>query len=213
MTRLKELRKQRGLLQRDMANYLQVANSTYCYWEQGKIEIDFTTLSKLADYFGVSVDYLLGRTDTPTQISQTYSENEMYSYSVVGTISAGYDGMANEEYIGEDLIVPPHLIKTRNPNDYFVLQIKGKSMFPLFEDGDKVLIRRCETVESGKIAAVGYNGDEATVKKVEYIQGEDWMRLIPRNPEYPVKTIQGSDLAQCRIYGEVVYLFRDKIGF
>ncbi|WP_438848354.1 LexA family protein [Anaerocaecibacter muris] len=210
--KLKELRKHKKLSQIDLAKYMNVQQSTISNWESEKTEIDNESLDKLAKYFGVSVDYILGR-DTPSPINQSFSENEMYSYSVVGTISAGYDGLANEEYTGEDIIVPPHLIKSHNPNDYFVLQIKGNSMFPLLEDGDKVLIRRCSTVESGKIAAVGYNGDEATIKKVEYIQGEDWMRLIPRNPEYPVKTIRDSDLDQCRIYGEVVYLFRDKIGF
>lgn len=47
----------------------------------------------------------------------------------------------------------------------------------------------------------------------KYVNGEDWLRLTPRNPEYPVKTIRGSDLDQCHIYGEIVYLFRDKIIF
>ena len=63
MTILKELRKSRKLLQKDLARYLQVAESTYSYWEQGKFEPDTETLKKLADYFNVSVDYLLGRTE------------------------------------------------------------------------------------------------------------------------------------------------------
>lgn len=196
-------------------------------WTSGKAKPSADALSKIADYFHVSVDYLLGRTDNPVFSSgeklvdyvafhggdYELSENEMYKFQVVGTIAAGFDGNAQEEYTGEDLIVPPHLIKTRNPDDYFVLEVKGDSMFPLLENGDKVLIKKCSTVDSGTVAAVGFNGEQATVKKVEYIQGEDWIRLIPRNPEYPVKTIRGSDLDQCRIYGEVVYLFRDKINF
>ena len=184
--------------------------------DRGKPSAD--ALTKIADYFNVSVDYLLGRTESPNPISapnvfQTYSENEIYSFPIIGTISAGYNGLADEEYTGEDIVVPPHLIKTHNPNDYFVLQVKGNSMYPLLEDGDKVLVRRCNTVDSGTIAAVGYNGSEVTVKKVEYVNGEDWLRLTPRNPEYPVKTIRGSDLDQCHIYCEIVYLFRDKIIF
>lgn len=167
-------------------------------------------LSKIADYFNVSVDYLLGRTE---HFAQEFSENEMYTFPVIGTICAGYDGIAEESYTGEDMIVPPHLIKTNNPDDYFVLEVKGDSMFPLLENGDKVLIRRCNTVDSGTVAAVGFNDEQATVKKVEYVKGEDWMRLVPRNPDYPVVTIKGSDLELCRVYGEVVYLFRDKIGF
>ena len=156
-------------------------------WKNGKAKPSADALHKLADYFNVSVDYLLGRTE---HFAQEFSENEMYTFPV-----------------------PPYLIKTRNPDDYFVLEVKGDSMSPLLENGDKVLIRRCNTVDSGTVAAVGFNDEQATVKKVEYIKGEDWMRLVPRNPDYPVITIKGSDLEVCRVYGEVIYLFRDKIGF
>ena len=179
-------------------------------WKNGKAKPSADALRKIADYFNVSVDYLLGRTE---HFAQEFSENEMYSFQVIGTICAGYDGIAEESYTGEDIIVPPHLIKTRNPDDYFVLEVKGDSMSPLLLNGDKVLIRRCNTVDSGPIAAVGYDNEQATVKKVEYINGENWMRLVPRNPDYPVITIKGSDLELCRVYGEVVYLFRDRIGF
>lgn len=180
------------------------------HWRNGRNNVSADALHKIADYFNVSVDYLLGRTE---HFAQEFSENEMYTFPVIGTICAGYDGIAEESYTGEDMIVPPHLIKTRNPDDYFVLEVKGDSMSPLLENGDKVLIRRCNSVDSGTVAAVGFNDEQATVKKVEYIKGEDWMRLVPRNPDYPVITIKGSDLELCRVYGEVVYLFRDKIGF
>ncbi len=221
MTTLEKI--QELLNKRNMSAYklsLEIGlNKTFLTdWKNSKAKPSADALTKIADYFNVSFDYLLGRTENPKGISapnvlQTYSENDIYSFPVIGTIAAGYNGFADEEYTGEDIVVPPHLIKTHNPNDYFVLQVKGNSMYPLLEDGDKVLVKRCNSVDSGTIAAVGYNGNEVTVKKVEYVNGEDWLRLIPRNPEYPVKTISGSDLDQCHIYGEVVYLFRDKIIF
>ena len=93
--------------------------------------------------------------------------------------------------------------------EYFVLRVKGNSMYPRLLDGDTILCRRCDSVDSGSLAVVLYNGDEATVKKVNYIQGEDWLELIPYNPEYPTKRIAGADLEQCRILGLVVKLIRD----
>lgn len=59
--RLKELREQRHLYQKDIATMLDIAVSTYSYWEKGTYEPDQKSLAKLADFFGVSVDYLLGR--------------------------------------------------------------------------------------------------------------------------------------------------------
>lgn len=47
----------------------------------------------------------------------------------------------------------------------------------------------------------------------KYVNGEDWLRLTPRNPEYPVKTIRGSDLDQCHIYGEIVYIYSEIKSF
>ncbi len=66
MNRLKELRKSRNLLQKDIANILKISNSAYSYWETGRFEPDSESLAMLADYYNVSIDYLLGRTDSPT---------------------------------------------------------------------------------------------------------------------------------------------------
>ena len=62
MTRLKELRLKKGVLQSEVAAYIGVNNSTYAYYERGTHNPTPETLCKLADFFGVSVDELLGRT-------------------------------------------------------------------------------------------------------------------------------------------------------
>ncbi|OFD09127.1 hypothetical protein BTGOE7_14050 [Bacillus thuringiensis] len=64
--KLHSLRKERKLRQEDMAKHLGIARTTYAMYEQGNREPDYTTLQKLADFFNVSVDYLLGRTDKGT---------------------------------------------------------------------------------------------------------------------------------------------------
>jgi len=65
MNRIKNLRKNLGITQKQLADKLSVANSTLSYWEQGKYEPDHRNLFALADYFGVTTDYLLGKTDKP----------------------------------------------------------------------------------------------------------------------------------------------------
>ena len=59
--RIKELRKKMGISQTELGIILGVTRSTICLYEQGKRQPDNTTLVKLADFFGVTVDYLLGR--------------------------------------------------------------------------------------------------------------------------------------------------------
>jgi len=64
--KLKELREDLGLKQLDIANELGVSRSTYTQYETGKSQPDLNTVSRLADYFEVSTDYLLNKTDVPT---------------------------------------------------------------------------------------------------------------------------------------------------
>ena len=63
--RLKALRQERSVLQKDVAIALGVSRQVYNNYELGKREPDFKTVTTLADYFGVSVDYLLGKSDIP----------------------------------------------------------------------------------------------------------------------------------------------------
>lgn len=62
-TRLHTLRKERKLRQEDMARQLGIARTTYAMYEQGNREPDYNTLIKLATFFEVSIDYLLGTTE------------------------------------------------------------------------------------------------------------------------------------------------------
>lgn len=59
--RLKQLRSEKQILQKDIAKYLEVTVRTYQYYESGELEPDLEKLVKLADLFNVSTDYLLGR--------------------------------------------------------------------------------------------------------------------------------------------------------
>lgn len=63
--RLVELRKERNLYQVDVAKKIGVARATYGAYEQGNRQPDFDTLEKIANLYGVTTDYLLGRSDNP----------------------------------------------------------------------------------------------------------------------------------------------------
>lgn len=60
--RLKELRKAKGMTQNEVAKVIGYSSLSYARYEKGEREPDINTLCKLADYFEVSVDYLIGRT-------------------------------------------------------------------------------------------------------------------------------------------------------
>lgn len=63
MLKLKELRMEKGLYQKDVAEILHKTITCICDWERGRTEPNLQDLTQLADYFQVSTDYLLGRTN------------------------------------------------------------------------------------------------------------------------------------------------------
>ena len=63
--RIRDLREDHDIKQQDIADYLQCTQVCYSHYENGKRDIPTDVLIKLADYYNVSIDYLLGRTDNP----------------------------------------------------------------------------------------------------------------------------------------------------
>jgi len=71
VSRISEIRQQKGLTQADIAKHLKVTQQTYSSYETGKRQMNFETLCMLADLFEVSTDYLLGRQDAiPSFLSE-----------------------------------------------------------------------------------------------------------------------------------------------
>ena len=68
--KIRDLREDNDLNQSDMADYLKCTQVCYSYYENGQRDIPTDVLIRLADYYNVSIDYLLGRTNNPTFLSE-----------------------------------------------------------------------------------------------------------------------------------------------
>lgn len=79
--RLKSLRTQHRKTQQDMADMLGISRQGYAKYENNLGEPDNATLAKLADFFEVSTDYLLGRSDTIAQTPQDIDEAEFQAFA------------------------------------------------------------------------------------------------------------------------------------
>lgn len=76
--RLKKLRNEKGISQQEFADRLKINRSTYARYELGKTQPDFETLQKIADYYSVTIDFILGRSDNTN--TQTNDEKEMKEF-------------------------------------------------------------------------------------------------------------------------------------
>ena len=83
-------------------------------------------------------------------------------------------------------------------------------MYTFYLNGDKVLILKQPIINnSGDVAAVIYDGEFGTLKKVEFAQGEPWVRLVPINPSYEPILIENERLESLTILGIPKLLIRE----
>lgn len=167
--RIRELRSEKNLSQEELSKILNVSRAAISHYESGKRVPDMEIQKKLSSYFNVSLDYLNGE-------EASKSHKESYLVPVFYAVSCGSPFLADDDIIDYEEIDPA----LKSQGDYFGLKLRGASMEPRFQDGDVVIVKKQAYIESGEIAIVRVNGDEATMKIVE--KSEQGLTLIATNP-------------------------------
>lgn len=202
MNRIKLLREEKNIYQKDLAQLLGVSIPSINYYENEKRSMDTDTAIKLADYFGVSVDYLLGK----TSIRNSEESNVMplpdtpVKVPVIGKISAGLPLLADENIEGYEF-APSSLIK--DGFEYFYLRVSGDSMNLKFNDGDTVLVQKQDDLENDEIGVILVDGQDATVKKYKYENGLVILSPMSNNSEHVVQIYNPKEIS-IKIIGKVV---------
>ncbi len=198
MLLLKELRMQKGLTQTEVAARLQLSRQTYNNYESGKREPDIKTLIMLANFYGVTLDFLTSNPALPST-----KKAQGVKIPVLGKVTAGIPIEAVTEILDYEEI-PESLARS---GDYFALRITGDSMTPRICPGDVVIVRKQEAVDNGDLAIVLVNGDAATIKEVR--RSQFGLTLIGWNVAvYPPRfyTVDEVENLPVRIIGKVVEL-------
>lgn len=198
-SRIRALREQSQLSQKEFAAKMNIANNTLSMYENDLRVPNDTIKSKIADYFGVTIDYLLGRAPIETG-------GDIVQIPVLGSIPAGIPLEAIEDIVDwED--IPKAMCS--GGKEFFALKVKGDSMWPDFLEGDIVILRKTPSCETGDVCAVLVNGDEATLKTVKFAE-DGSLTITPKNPSYPPKTFTPEQIQQLpvSIAGVVVELRR-----
>lgn len=201
--RLKQLREEKGLSQSEVAKIMGVGRTTYLKWENGENQ-PTRKLDQLSQFFNVSIDYLLGKSDVKT-IPNKNQHSKGVKIPVLGRVVAGVPIDAVQEILDYEEITP----EMAATGEYFALQVKGASMEPTLRNGDIVIVKKQPTVDSGDIAIVLVNGNDATVKEIK--ESPAGITLIGHNaaiytPQfYSNKEIQNMPV---QIIGKVVEMRR-----
>lgn len=218
--RIKQRREELGMTQEELGNLLWLNKSTIQRYEAGKIaKIKLPVIHAMAKQLNVNPEWLILKTD---QMGNFHEMNEWYEggrtdrtvddlepsavilpaekihmIPVFGSVAAGFGAYASSDIIE---YIPLYIENDFDVADTICITVRGQSMYPKIEDGDRIVVRRQDSVDNGRIAVVMI-GDEAVVKRVECEKNK--LTLISINPEYPPRIIEGEELANCRIVGLV----------
>lgn len=195
--RLKELREQKGLSQDAFSKDIGVSQSTVGNWESGTRHPKMDVLEKIARYFDVSIDYLLGRSD-----ESVLPQSDPTWINVLGRVAAGIPIEAIEEVIDREQITEA----MARSGSYIGLQIHGASMEPRMREGDVVIVRLQDDCDSGDTVIAMVNGDEATCKILQ--KTPEGISLLSTNPAYSPMFFSNREIEEkpVRILGKVVEL-------
>lgn len=203
MIRIKQLREELGKSKAQVARELQIPYTTFVNYENEAREPNSEVLIMIANYFHVSVDYLIGRAENrhgnSLPVSNLVPLKHIIKVPIIGRIACGSPILAEQNYEGQTFC-PDEV------NADFALRCQGDSMIDAnIQDGDIVFIKDTPEVENGEIAAVVV-GEEATLKKV-YYHG-DTVTLIPANSSYEPMVFKKDEINDIRICGKAVAVLR-----
>lgn len=207
-SRLKEYRDINALTLADLEKITHTPSQTLNRYELGQRTPKVDVANEIAESLGVNALWLQGYDVPMFSKIDLIEDAACRPYPVIGEVAAGFGCEAIEEETGDYEHIPLEWLRGHSPDNFFVLRVKGDSMYPDFQEGDCVLVHRQSSVDSGTVAVMLYDGEIATLKKVRYKKNESWVELIPRNPEYQTKRIENWDLNECRVLGEVRRLIR-----
>lgn len=180
MDRIKELRKQKGLSQKTLAELCGVHQTAVSQWEKGRTTPDLDSLKKLANALGVSVEILLGG-------ELTKDENKIPGFSRI-----------NADAVAEKL----------GKSDIFALTVNDNTMSPALIPGDTVIVSRLEMPVSGELAAVTAGGSDAFITRI--IKKGTSVLLVPENSSYEPLIYSDSEFESLpvNVLGKVIELRR-----
>lgn len=168
-----------------------IAASTLSDWKNGRSAPKADKIRILAQYFGVSTDYMLG--SSRQGLSLSFDATRI---PIIGEIRAGSPIITNESVLGYEYA------DVEDKDEYFYLRVQGDSMKNIgMIDGSLVLFRKQQYAEDGEIVACLVGGDSATVKR--FRRAKRTIYLMPENEDYqPIKlTTDDFESGEARILG------------
>lgn len=178
--RFSELVKNSSIEVSKLAEMLGIKSKSTIYrYMNAEMAPKLTTVKYASEIFNVNPLWLMGYDVDKYVTKKDILGNPVVPIPLVGTVKAGYNYLAQENWIGT---VEVETSLVGDGKDYFALKVKGDSMAPVFVEGDIVITKKQNNCENNEYAVVITNGDEGTLKKIK--KTDNGIILQPLNPAY-----------------------------
>lgn len=196
--RIKQLRKEHNMTQEELGAKIGVQKAAIQKYEKGTVKnIKRDSLIKLAQCLDTTPEYLLGwDEEVPPNIMPV--DDEFILIPIIGRVAAGLSCFAETNIVDYEPVLKSDIIRGEQ---YAFLRVVGDSMYPLFMEGDLVLVRCQSAVDSGSYAVVTIDGEDGVIKKIVY--GKDFVELHSINPMYPPRRFEKEETLRIRVFGLV----------
>ena len=205
-SRLKKAMDIRDIKASELSERANIPKSAISQYLSGLYEAKQKSIFKLANILDVSEAWLMGL-DVPMEREVKIDElgNPIMAIPLLGIVKAGYDYLAQENWIGTVDIDK----KLAESGELFALKVHGNSMSPVLMEDDIVIIKKQNDFENGDIVVAIINGDEATIKKGK--KTENSILLQPFNSDYEplIFTNEEMETIPVKIIGIVKQLKRE----
>lgn len=217
-SRIKKLRKDRGLTLQQLSDELHdrfpskdkknsFTKGKLSNWENDKSEPIAKTVSQLATYFGVSIDYLIGLEDDIVPLEKV---SQYYQVPYYGQVSAG--NFESVEVDNRELDVPDIAFNGRNPKECIALQVNGDSMNKILSNGSYIIIHDYRRNQDYRLnnndILVLRLGGEYTVKRVRRTETKLHLDPVSYSDEFKTNTFDLESLEEIEVIGKVIYNYQ-----
>lgn len=177
-----------------------VGKSTVKKWEDGYISnMRRDKIALLAKVLKMNpVSFITGEFKEEEDQATPLPQTNVFMRPVYDSISAGFGVIAQDVPVD---YMPTYITCPSEQDKYIWINVHGDSMSPLIDDGSKILVKKQPSVDSGQIAAVLVDDEEAVVKKVLY--NNNTVELHSVNPYYPPRVFKNNDVTRVQILGLV----------
>lgn len=190
----------RGVTISRVLDSLGLSRSLGSQWKAGKQKPSADKLQRIADYFGVSVDDLIGRENSAELLPQ----RGLRFVPVFETVAAGFGAYADSCPVG---VVADYIESDYDAANTIAIKVKGDSMYPKIEDGDLVIVRRDVDWYDGAIVVALIDGDEGVVKRI--FQTATRLTLESINPAYPPRRFEREEMNRVQVVGVVQMVIKE----